>query len=196
VTQWLKRPWSWALIIGAFFIIVLGFEEGKRRFTAPWSYGDPALTGAWHGAMQARLGARYHVLIELEYYEPNRTGRRRNRSRGSSQNIAGTAKLCSPRGEIFDYDLDGQADRDARDVRLLIEYGDPSQSALNMQLNGAWVGQALTLRSNKNPFDPDGSFRPVKPVSSSDPDDSFAQMELRKGSLAEFEAACRQLAVR
>jgi hypothetical protein len=190
----LKHRWSWVLLIGLLLVFWLGLDEGKRRFTAPWSYGDPSLTGVWHGPVQARLGARYHMLVELEYYERSSRGRRGNRSGSSSPNLAGIAKLCSQKGATYDYELDGRADRDARDVRLMIEYGDPSQSALNLPLNGVWGGQTLRLQTNKNPFDPDGSFRPVRSVSSADPDDSFAPIELRKGSQADFEAACRQVA--
>lgn len=194
VKSWWKRPWSWVLLIGAVFVVILAVEEGKRRFSAPWSYGDPSLTGVWYGPLEARLGAKYQILLELEYYEPSRPGRRRGRGGGSSRNLSGTAKLCSPRGAVFDFELSGRADRDARDVRLLIEYVDPSQSALDMDLVGAWGGRTLALRTNKNPFDPDGSFRPVRTTSSADPDDSFAPIELRKGSAADFESACRQLA--
>jgi hypothetical protein len=194
VKSWWKRPWSWVLLIGAVFVVILAVEEGKRRFSAPWSYGDPSLTGVWYGPLEARLGAKYQILLELEYYEPSRPGRRRGRGGGSSRNLSGTAKLCSPRGAVFDFELSGRADRDARDVRILIEYVDPSQSALDMDLVGAWGGRTLALRTNKNPFDPDGSFRPVRTTSSADPDDSFAPIELRKGSAADFESACRQLA--
>jgi hypothetical protein len=175
-------------------VFVLALQEGYRRFTAPWSYGNPSLTGTWHGPLQARLGARYHLLMEIEYYEQSRSGRRRSRAGRSSRNLEGTAKLCSPKGATFDYELSGQADRDARDIRLIIEYVDPSQSALDLPLNGAWAGQTLSVRTDKNPFDPDGSFRPVRSVSSADPDNSFAPIELRKGNLADFETACRQLA--
>lgn len=51
----------------------------------------------------------------------------------------------------------------------------------------------LTLRPHKNPFDPDGTFRTVRPVSSADPDDSFGPAQLRKATAAEFAAACRRL---
>ena len=93
--------------------------------------------------IQARLGLKYHILLELEYFEQSRSGRRRG-GRGSSKNLEGTAKVCSPKGATFDYEVDGQADRDARDVRLIIEYVDPSQSA-DLPLNGAWAGQMSTL---------------------------------------------------
>ena len=183
-----------ALLLVALAAVGVVFEQGRRLLLAPWSFGEPTLTGAWEGPLRANLGAEYRLFLDLDYYGPMRWGSGTRRRRGFPDNLKGTARLCTPRAEAFAYEVSGDAHGQAGDVKLSLEYGDPRLSVLDLNLAGAWGGRTLTLRPHKNPFDPDGTFRPGRPINSAAPDDSFGPAELRKATPADFEAACRRLA--
>jgi hypothetical protein len=128
------------------------------------------------------------VLLELAYREPGQ------RWRIGESNLTGRGWLCTRQGQVYDYSLVGEASRSGDRVKIEMTYGDPVRSALGNRLNGAWASPVLTLRPERNPFQPDGTFVQNRPVSTSDPDDSFDAAELRKGSQASFLAACGRLA--
>jgi hypothetical protein len=160
---------------------------------APWSVGTggrPTLTGTWEGQLSARRGARYRLFLDLRY-----SGRLQGAGTSDTpDNLEGTAHVCTPTGETWDYAVSGRADRAAENVQLRLTFGDPARSALDLPLSGTWHGDRFAVEVTDNPFQPDGSFKPGPRVSSSeDPDDSFLPTTLEKADRTGFDNACRAL---
>jgi len=191
-----KRKVPFLIILALLVAVIFGLPWACQRIEAPWSVGgpeQPTLTRTWEGPLAARLGAKYRLLVSLDYKELTHRSRR-GRGRGNfwkRNNLTGTARLCTPKGQRWDYEVSGRADRDGTGLLLRLEYGDPSQSGLDLELRGAYEGERVAVTANKNPFLRDGTFKQVRTVSSADPDDSFAPIELRPGTREAFEAACR-----
>jgi hypothetical protein len=108
-------------------------------------------------------------------------------------NLQGRAILCAPTGERYEYEMLGYANRSGDIDDLWLEYGDPSLSALDLHLSGDWRAPSLVLVSNKNPFLPDGTFVPVRAISSDDPDDSFAPFTMTAGNEDDLDAICQRI---
>lgn len=189
-------PWvaSMGWTRGIALVLLLGIvvavdQWGIRWLRAPWSFAalGPTLTGVWEGPLRARLGAEYRILLSLEY---SPSGQRAS----SAFNLTGTGQICTAHDDLYEYDLDGEANRSGDTIRVLLTYVDPVRSALGNRLEGSWSGQTLTLRPLVNPFQPGGTFLPNRTVSSADPDDSFGPAELRKSDLPTFLTACARLA--
>jgi hypothetical protein len=183
------------LLIGIVAVVVVAFGAqliGRALF-APWSlgwFGRDTLTGSWTGIMQAKQGAQFGLLLELEYFKRH-TRNSRSRYGRSRPNLQGRATICTPTGERYDYEVSGFASPFGNVERLYVEYGDPKLSALNLRLSGEWEAPVLRLQSDANPFMPDGRFLPTRVLSGDDPGDSFAPIELRKGTLEDL-AACKR----
>lgn len=190
--------WS-GLGVAAVIILVgaLATDGIARIIGAPWSLGlgaQATLTGTWTGVMRARQGAEYGLLLDLEYRSTvGHTGTGRRRGRTSSSNLEGRASICTRRGERYEYDVRGHADRAGVIRRLWLEYDDPQRGTLDLSFTGQWDGQTLALAADRNPFLPDGSFMWPRTTSSSDPDDGFDFITLNERSRAGFEAACRRI---
>lgn len=174
-----------ALLLGVLVVDQWGF----RWWRAPWSYEavGPTLTGSWEGPLRAHQGAEYRLLLSLGYQYHDQ------HLLWGESNLTGAAWLCTPRGEVHEYAVDGHASRSGDAVEIDLAYGDPRLSGLGFDLVGSWDGQVLTLRPSENPFQPDGSFQASRTVSTSDPDDSFGTAELRKSDRASFLVACGRL---
>ena len=186
------------LIVGALILAVyFGGGAVYRQVTAPWSLGEvgqETLIGPWTGSLRARQGAEYGLWLDLAY-RPRPVGGARRRARGSGtpSNLEGGAALCTPRGERYEYEVSGHADRDGTIKSLWLEYGDPRFSALDLRLTGAWRDRSLRLTTDKNPFLPDGTFVALRSISSADPDDSFSPVTLTDRDRAAFEATCQRI---
>jgi len=186
----LSMGWTRGLALVLLVGIVFAADQwGIRWFRAPWSFAalGSTLTGVWEGPLRARQGAEYRILLNLEYAA---SGQRTM----SASNITGTGQICTAHGDIYEYDLDGEASRSGDSVRVLLTYVDAVRSALGSRLEGSWSGQTLALRPLSNPFQPDGTFLPNRSVSTADPDDRFEAAELRKSDEASFLVACARLA--
>src|SRR5215217_3472362 len=159
--------WTRGLALVLLLAIVVAADQwGVRWLRAPWSFAalGPTLTGVWEGPLRAQRGAEYRIVLRLEYAP---SGQRAS----SAFNLTGTGQICTARGDVWEYDLDGEASRSGDTVRVLLTYVDPVRSALGNRLEGSWSGQTLALRPLVNPFQPDGTFLPNRSVSSADPDD-------------------------
>lgn len=161
---------------------------GMQWLRAPWSFSalGPTLTGVWEGPLRANLGAEYRLYLDVQYRD----------LRGriySSSTLTGQARLCTRTGEAFQFTLDGEASRSGDHVELRLSSVDPARSELGNYLEGSWDGQTLTLRPRSNPFRPDGTFQPNRPLSSADPDDSFGPGRFQKSDAASFLIACGRL---
>jgi hypothetical protein len=183
------------IVVVAIVVVAFGIPALGRAIYAPWSigwFGRATLTGHWVGTMQARQGAEYGLSLRLDYKENSST--RRSRSRGTGRtNLEGRATLCTPTGERFEYDVSGRASPFGKINDLWLEYADPSLSRLNFQMTGKWDAPDLRLETDKNPFQPDGRFVVSAPVSSADPDDSFAPFTLAEDDQSSFEAICQRV---
>jgi hypothetical protein len=174
----------------ALLVVVYAVSEwGIRWLQAPWSYEalGPTLTGSWEGPLRARLGQDYRLYVELGYRDPGRRWRLRE------DNIEGHGWVCNRHGDVFEVNVGGKANRAGDHLTLRLSHVDPVRSGLWTDLEGAWTGSALTFPAARNPFLPDGRFVQIRTVSSSDPDDSFGPIELRKADRASFLAACGRL---
>ena len=185
------------LVIGAVVLFGATMNLSKDLFDkliyAPWALnmdGGPTLEGSWEGTLRARQGAEYRLFLTMQHRD--RDGRRR-RTRQSTT-IEGSARLCAPTGMLYEYTLAGGADDPGEQLRLVLTYPDPVQSALGLRIEARWSeGVADTLRVTRveaNPFLPDGTFQAVRSVSSTDPDDSFQPAELRRVASAASTASC------
>lgn len=182
------------LVLGIALVLAVAFGAGlvSQLLYAPWSLGwggRDTLTGSWIGTMHAKRGAQFGFHLALDY---KARAIRRNRSRyGQGRpNLDGVATICAPSGERYDYTVSGFASRSGVVEKLYVEYDDPKLSALNLRLSGEWQPPILRLQPDANPFLPDGRFEPNRVLSSADPDDSFAPIEMKKGSIDDL-AACK-----
>jgi hypothetical protein len=185
---------GWVPLILLFGVFWVGVEFVSRWFWAPWSFGEPSLTGTWDGPLQAGLGAPYRLLVDLDYRSVVRLGRGTFIGSSRPDTLQGTARLCTPRGETYTYAVRGRANRAGQEVRVTLQYGDRSLSVLDLVLVGGWSAPVLTLQPDRNPFNPDGTLSPRRAASSADPNDSFAPAELRTATVGEFEVVCGRLA--
>jgi len=174
-----------ALVTGIWIL-----PEVDKVLFAPWALewtrGATPL-GTWEGPLQARLGAEYHLLLELQYQSPGSEG-------DHETNLKGTARLCTPSGDTYDYTLTGSATRSGTQLRVSLRYGDPQRSALAIGWRGTWHADTVRLeRASDNPFLPNGVFDPRRISRSTDPDDAFQATALHHGTAAAFVLACTQL---
>jgi hypothetical protein len=180
-----------SVAIGLLIVAVVGFAAAMRLsqdlfdriIYAPWALnmdGGPNLEGSWEGTLRARQGAEYRLLLTMQHRD--RDGRRR-RTRQTTT-IEGSARLCAPTGQQYEYTLAGGANDAGEQLQLVLTYPDPSQSALGLRIEARWAENAADLLRiasvASNPFLPDGTFQVVRTVSSADPDDSFQPAELRR----------------
>ena len=117
----------------------------------PWSLHmggrwTPALT--WHGVgkLHASTGATYGFFMELS---PNLEHRRRGGGYGSPKNLTGTAKICTPQGEVYSMTVDGYLrawlDADKKPITFYLRSLKDAQPKLRMDLYGSWQGQELVV---------------------------------------------------
>lgn len=119
----------------------------------------PALT--WHGVgkLQSKSGATYGLFVEVSVYLAS--GRR---GTGGGKNLQGTAKLCTPQGEIYPLTVSGYLkrawlDADRKPVTFYFRSLPGADTKLNFELLGSWQGQELVLEDRGNmamSFAPDG----------------------------------------
>jgi hypothetical protein len=181
--------WRGAIVVLLLAAVYVLDGWGMRWLRAPWSYPSlgPTLTGLWDAPLRARQGAEYRLLLELAYRD---TG---VRVRDWDHTLVGRAVLCTRTGDVYEYTVDGDANRSGDTMSLLLVYPDGTRSALGNRLEGAWQGDTLTLTPANNPFQPDGSFLLDRRVSTADPDDSFETAQFRRADRSDFLIACARL---
>jgi hypothetical protein len=193
-----SRRYGWRgflLTLPLLAVVAYGFTWLQQWIEAPWSLGgpgQPTLTGTWEGPLRARQGSQYRLFVDVRDDE-RRLNRSRSRGTRNRADLVGFGRICAPTGTLYEYTVIGGANRSADEVRIELEYPDPKLSALGIDFEGGWHGETLALRALSNPFDPAGTFTPNRSWSSADPPDDIAPTDLRRATLADFEAACRQL---
>jgi len=105
----------------------------------------PALT--WHGVgkLHSSTGATYGFFMELNPdLEQHRVG-----TYGSRKNLAGTARICTPQGEVYAMTVDGYLsawlDADKKPIRFSLRSIHGAQPKLRADFYGSWQGQELLL---------------------------------------------------
>jgi hypothetical protein len=105
----------------------------------------PALT--WHGVgkLHSSSGATYGFFMELSpHLEQHRVG-----THGSRKNLTGTAKICTPQGEIYAMTVDGYLsawlDAERKPVTFYLRSIKDAQPKLRADFYGSWQGQELVL---------------------------------------------------
>lgn len=124
---------------------------GLMLLLNPWSLHmggrwTPALT--WHGVgkLHSSTGANYGLFMELS---PHLEHSRRSGGLGPRKNIEGTAKICTPQGEIYPMTVDGYLrawlDADNKPITFYLRSLKDTQPKLRIDLYGSWQGQQLAL---------------------------------------------------
>jgi hypothetical protein len=190
--------WRRTLLTGVVLLVGVAVvsEAASRILFASWSIGvggRPTLTGPWAGPLTTPHGAAFGLYLDLEYKERPGPSYRTGGGALGINNLKGQATLCTPTGERYEYDVSGKADPFGEIGALWLEYGDPSLSGFDMQLTGAWRGDALDLTIVKNPFGPNGRLLAAPASSGVDPDDYFVPVTLTERDRAAFEATCQRI---
>lgn len=112
----------------------------------PWALhigGRPTPALTWHGVgkLHSSTGASYGIFLEV--------GAHLSHGRGGS-NLSGTAKLCTPHGEIVPLTVEGYLkrawfDTDGKAVTFYFRSPKDAQNKIRFDLYGAWQGQQLAL---------------------------------------------------
>jgi hypothetical protein len=120
----------------------------------------PALT--WHGVgkLQSTSGANYGLFLEVNPFV--RHGR--HGGMGGGTNLTGTAKICTPQGDVYPLTVSGYLkrawlDADGKPVTFYFYSLKGADTKLDFELLGAWHGQELMLEDRGNmalSFAPDG----------------------------------------
>lgn len=146
----------------------------------------PALT--WHGVgkLKSTTGAGYGLFFEVTL----QTGR------GASRNLQGTAKLCTPQGEVYPLTVDGYLkrawlDADGKPITFYLRSLKGAQPRLSFSLLGSWTGQELVLDDKGSmamSFAPDGRAKGYL-VGVNSPKEN-ATVALHYATEDEFSTAC------
>jgi hypothetical protein len=154
-----------------------------------------------YGEVQASNGGRYVLFVHLQGGLLGGSGPSRRGGSGytKSDNLHGTAELCTESGVTHTFNLTGVVDSwwatDNAPTTIDLTGGSPVklQPDWVVALHGVWHGPALELTSPDNSFTkaftPRGEIRRV----TSTADAGTATVTLHYGSREEFFAACRAL---
>ena len=150
----------WVIVPAAIVVLYLtgllddGFLYLERRYYAPWSVGEDALTGMWEGTVQDAAGPRKMLLsVALRLAVRGSRTRRGNWTRSHHLQIddgeiqlQGTLTVCAGEAKgdrAVQYELTGWANGDASNVRLWPAEAVPAARFSVESLSGAWHGHKL-----------------------------------------------------
>jgi hypothetical protein len=186
-------------------LLPVGLQVGLT----PWALhvgGRSTLLGQWSGlgAVEASNGGRYFLYVDLigGLLSDNRHGRHSGAGLVRSDNLSGTAALCTESGATHSFKLKGRVEAwsttDGAKTVFHLTGGSPERLPPGWVVawHGAWRGPALELA------DPDSSFTEVFTPrgeirhTTSTADHGTARVTLQFGSRAEFDAACVALKAR
>ncbi|HEY7374991.1 MAG TPA: hypothetical protein VIF57_22705 [Polyangia bacterium] len=199
----LRGPVQWFALL----VIVAVALSIPYAIINPWALhiGGRSTPGRqWDGLgqIQASNGGRYVLFTHLEGGAPINGGRRSSYgggSHGKSDNLHGSAELCTESGAVHTFKLTGVVDgwwtTDGAPTTIGLTGGAPVklQGGWVVAWHGAWRGPALELSTPDNSFTeaftPRGEIRRV----TSTADAGTARVTLQYGSHDDFTAACRAL---
>ena len=197
----LSRRAQWLALL----VIIGGYVFLVYAVRTPWALhigGRSTLDEQWDGfgQVQTDRGGRYVLYAHLEGGMLGSTSALRSTSApGTSDNLHGTAELCTESGVTHTFKLAGVVHAwwttaDAM-TSIGLTGGEPVRLPAGwvIVLNGQWRGAALALASPDNSFTqvltPHGEIRRV----TSSADAGTARVTLEYGSHEGFAAACRRL---
>lgn len=185
-----------ALLVVVFLVVYVGLT--------PWALhigGRSTPLGRWDGfgEVQASKGGRYVLFTHFEAGAMGGKSPGRHGGFGGSDNLHGTAELCTESGVTHDLTLTGNVygwwTTDGARTRVRLTGGAPMPlpSGWVVAWHGSWRGPALDLSSPDNSFTeiftPRGEIRRV----TSTADAGTASVTLQYGSREDFATACRAL---
>ena len=152
----------------------------------------PALT--WHGVgkLQSSSGANYGLFLDVSLFMESG----RHSTIGGHNNLSGTAKLCTPQGEIYPLTVRGHIkqvwlDADRKPVTFYFRSLKNAQPKLSFELLGSWEGQQLILEDRGDmamSFAPNGSAKGYLKGMNSPKENTAGTLHYATES--EFSAAC------
>lgn len=171
------------------FAVFVGLNPWALHIGGRWT---PALT--WHGVgkLQSTNGASYGLFLEVNLYMRSR----RRSTFSGGDNLSGTAKICTPQGEIYPLNVRGYIkqvwlDVDRKPVTFYFKSRNDAQTKLTFELLGSWQGQQLVLEDKGNmamSFAPDGSAKGYL-IGKNSPKENTSGA-LHYATEAEFAAVC------
>jgi hypothetical protein len=177
------------LVIG----VMLLLNPWSLRMGGRWT---PALT--WHGVgkLHSTTGATYGLFMELS---PN-LARGRRGGHGSRQNLEGTAKICTPQGEVYAMTVDGYLtdawlDADHKPITFYLRSPKDAPPKLRADFYGSWQGRELVLDDKGSmamSFLADGSAKGYLKGMNAPPEDTTGS--LRYAAESEFASVCGERA--
>lgn len=192
----LGLPSLLALLAVVLFVVYAGLT--------PWALhigGRSTPLGRWDGfgQVQASNGGRYVIFMHFEGGVMGGKGSNGRRLGIGSDNLHGTAELCTESGVTETFTLTGKVhgwrttDGARTGIRLTGGAPTPLPPGWVVALHGSWHGPALELGSPDDSFTdvftPRGEIRRV----TSTADAGTARVTLQYGSHEDFAAACRAL---
>jgi len=151
----------------------------------------PALI--WHGSgkLHSSTGATYGLFMELyPHFQQSRGG-----GHGSRKNLEGTAKICTPQGEVYAMTVDGYLDAwldaDKRPITFYLRSMKDAQPRLRADLYGSWQGPELVLDDKGSmamSFAVDGNAKGYLKGTNAPSEDTTGR--LRYASESEFVSLC------
>jgi len=197
-----RGPLGWRSFV-VFFALILAFMYAGLT---PWALrigGRSTLGEQWDGfgEVHASNGGRYVLYAHLQGGLLSGSGpsRRGGGLHGPTDNLHGTADLCTASGATHTFKLTGVVDAwwstDDAPTGIGLAGGTPVRlpSGWVIALHGKWRGPALELTSDDNSFTqvftPSGEIRRI----TSTADAGTARVILQYGSRDAFAAVCQAL---
>ena len=149
----------------------------------------PALV--WHGVgkLQSTSGASYGLFLEVTPFV-------HHDGTANSNNLTGSAKICTPQGDVYPLTVSGSLkrawlDADGKPVTFYFYSLKNAATKLDFELLGAWHGQELVLEDRGNmamSFSPDGRAKGYLKGLNSPKENTTGSLHYAPES--EFTAAC------
>ena len=186
-----SRGCLWAIIKTLLILSVFGGFLTLAAF--PWVIPMPGrgtLDGSWIGEVRSNGGPRAWLLLSLQ---PSRESTPRISAvlTGSGTPLGGSAVLCTA-GFRFELFLSGDTKVwSGKQIDIRLRPVEPSPPHLRLEIIGDWDGHTLDFtQRNVSLADilSESGYEGVEPESA-----RFVSAQLRKGTPAEFDSACRTL---
>ena len=191
--RWLRLL---VLLIIVLAVVYIGLTPWALHIGGRWT---PLTEWTGFGPVHGSNGGRYALLIQMRGSIETNSGKGTGSdcSFTGCDNISGTVQLCTESGAVYHFSLGGEVhtwlSTDGARTTLVLDDG-KTRLPFPVYLDGRWHGPVLQVASTDDAFTevftPRGAIRTV----TSTADDGTAEASLRFGSVAQFGAACRDLA--
>lgn len=175
-------------LLGAFLGALL-----TTMLFSPWAFyigGHFSPTTSWEGSgkVNSSTGASYGLYLKLAYYSARR----------SSRNLSGTALLCTPQGETYQYNIYGWIEHawlstEGKHTKLDLWKVKGASVDTTFRLEGQWQKGELVMKDNGSlgkPFRADGSVQPKGIYAAKPIKNEQANVSVAFGSKIDFDEMC------